>query len=74
MNPPAALYSLSMLRNEGGYRMWQGLEAIFGDVGMDEVDDVWPDGGLHDIRERDGFAAVYGHIQLRHLNCDERAS
>ncbi|KAJ9697692.1 hypothetical protein PVL29_007018 [Vitis rotundifolia] len=51
-----------------------GLAAIFGDVGVDEVDDVWPDGGLHDIRERDGVAAVCGHIRLEHLNGDERAS
>ena len=51
-----------------------GLAAIFGDVGVDEVDDVWPDGGLHDIRERDCVAAVCGHIRLEHLNGDERAS
>ena len=48
------------------------LAAIFGDVGLDEVDDVWPNGGLHDIRERDVVAAVCSHIRLEHLNGDER--
>ena len=50
-----------------------GLAAIFGDVGVDEVDDVWADGGLHDVREWDGVAAIGGHIRLERLNGDERA-
>ena len=49
-----------------------GLAAIFGV--LDEVDDVWLDGGLHDIRERDGGVAVCGHIRFEHPNGDERAS
>ena len=41
---------------------------------MDEVDDVWPGGGLHDIRERDGIAVVCGPIRFECLKDDERAS
>ena len=41
---------------------------------MDEVDDVWPGGGLHDIQERDNVAVVCGHIRFEYLNDDERAS
>lgn len=39
-----------------------GLAAVFGDVGVDEVDDVGADGGFHDVGEGDGGGLVGFHV------------
>lgn len=50
------------------------LAAVLGDVGVDEIDDVGTDGGLHDVRYMDGLCGVNGHVALQGLNRNERAS
>ena len=49
-----------------------GLSAVLGDVGVYEVDDVRADGGLHDVRDRDGGGGVGGHVTVEGLHGDER--
>ena len=51
-----------------------GLAGVLGDVVVDECDDVWADGGLHDVREGDGWGGVGGHVALEGLDGNERTS
>ncbi|KAF5791198.1 hypothetical protein HanXRQr2_Chr09g0391931 [Helianthus annuus] len=50
-----------------------GLAGVFGYVGVDEVDDVWTDGGFHDGGEGEGGGGVGGHVGFEWLDGDERA-
>jgi len=50
-----------------------GLAAVLGDVGVDEVDDVGADGGLHDVGDGDGGGGVGCHVTLEGLDGDEGA-
>ncbi|MFS7949057.1 hypothetical protein Hanom_Chr06g00567091 [Helianthus anomalus] len=49
-----------------------GLAGVFANVGVDEVDDVWTDGGFHDGGEGEG--GVGGHVGVEGLDGDERSS
>lgn len=50
-----------------------GLTGVFGDVGVDEVDDVGTDGCTHDIRDGEGGGSVSGHITFDGVDSDERS-
>ena len=41
-----------------------GLSTILGDVGVYEVDNVWADGGFHDVRDKDDGGGVDGHVTV----------
>jgi len=51
-----------------------GLTGVFGDVGVDEVDDVRTDGGTHDIGNGEGGGGVSGHVTFDGVDSDERTS
>lgn len=50
------------------------LTGVFGDVGVDEVDDVGTDGCTHDIRDWEGGGSVSGHVTFNGVDSDERTS
>ncbi|KAK4566431.1 hypothetical protein RGQ29_002612 [Quercus rubra] len=50
-----------------------GLALVVGDLGMDEVDDVRPDGGFHDIGQSDGGDGIGGHVTFERLDSDKGA-
>lgn len=51
-----------------------GLATVPGNVGVNEVDNVRSDRCLHDIRERNGWGCVSGHIAFEGLNGNEGTS
>ena len=49
-----------------------GLALVFGHMGVDEADDVGADGGLENVRERNGAGSVRRHVALQRLHGNKR--
>ena len=41
-----------------------GLALVLGDVGVDEVDDIGSDRGLHDVWQGNGLRGIGGHVAI----------
>jgi hypothetical protein len=51
-----------------------GLAAVFGDVGVNEVNNVRTDGSAHDIGNGKSYGGVSGHISFKRMDSDEWTS
>nr|POE92106.1 hypothetical protein CFP56_29650 [Quercus suber] len=49
------------------------LALIVGDMGVDEVDNVGPNGGFHGIEQSDGGDGIGGHVTFKGLDSDKGA-
>jgi hypothetical protein len=54
------------------YGVW--LTAVVGDLGVNEVNDVWSNWRRHDVGKYDGGGLIGGHVTIQGLDGDERTS